>query len=156
MKLNKLFLLSFFVIVFCTPNFAINRVLEDSVEVIEDFEKLYHSGDFYFGGQPSLETLQWLKTQGVETVINLRSESEIEKFTKTGFNEKNILKEIGVEYISIPMSGRASYTRETLEQFADALSAAEGKVYIHCAGCGRVTYVMMAYLIEYQNYTVNK
>lgn len=31
----------------------------DSVEVIKEFKNFYKSGNFYFGGQPTLEAINW-------------------------------------------------------------------------------------------------
>ena len=45
----------------------------DTVEVIKDFKNLYRYQNFYLSGQPTLESLQWLKSQGVTKIINLRS-----------------------------------------------------------------------------------
>jgi uncharacterized protein (TIGR01244 family) len=130
--------------------------LEDSVYKIEEYKNLYQSGDYFFSGQPTYEALEWMKSQGIKKVINLRSESENEEFVSGSFNEEHIAKGFGMEYISIPMSGRGAYSPETLEKFKNALEETEGKVLIHCAGAGRVTYVMMAYLIKYQDYSIEK
>lgn len=127
----------------------------DSVQVIEEFKNFYRSGDYYFGGQPTLEAINWLKSEGVELIINLRSEKENEKFTSTAFNEKDLLKESGIEYISIPVSYPDSYTPETIEKFTEALNNFQGKVFIHCASSGRVKLLFMAYLVKHKNYTLN-
>lgn len=35
----------------------------DSVEIIQDHKNLYRYQNFYLGGQPTLETLLWLKSR---------------------------------------------------------------------------------------------
>jgi len=60
----------------------------DSVTVVEKFNNLYKSGDYYFGGQPSIEMLNWLKSEGVIIVLNLRSDKEMEQYTEMSYNEK--------------------------------------------------------------------
>ena len=72
---------------------------------------------------------------------------------KKAFNEENLLKEYGIEYILIPVSYPDSYNPKTLKKFAEVLNNYEGKVLIHCKGAGRVRSFFIAYLIEYQNYT---
>lgn len=128
----------------------------DSVEVIKEFKNFYKSGDYYFGGQPTLEAINWLKAEGVKLFINLRTDSENEKFTKTAFNEENLLNNIGIQYISIPVSYPNSYNPETLQKFIDALANYDGKIFIHCASGGRVKYFFMAYLIESKGYSLNE
>jgi uncharacterized protein (TIGR01244 family) len=130
--------------------------LADSVTKLEDFKALYVSGDFFFAGQPTLEAFKYLTEQGVKKVINLRSEKENETFTKDAFNEEKLVKKLGMDYISIPIAGRKDYTPESLKKFAKALSSYDGKVLIHCAGAGRVSYFMMAWLIEYHDYSADK
>ncbi|MCK5169405.1 MAG: dual specificity protein phosphatase family protein [Bacteroidales bacterium] len=87
--------------------------------------------------------------------INLRSDSENEKFTKTALNEENLLNDLGIQYISIPVSYPDSYNPETLQIFTEALENHEGKVFIHCASGGRVRYFFMAYLVESKAYSLN-
>ncbi len=127
----------------------------DSVEVIKEFKNFYKSGNYYFGGQPTLEAINWLKSEGVKLFINLRTDSENEKFTKTAFNEGNLLNNIGIQYISIPVSYPDSYNPETLQTLTGALTNHEGKVFIHCASGGRVKYFFMAYLVQSKGYSLN-
>ena len=89
-------------------------------------------------------------------VINLRSDKENKSFTEEAFNEGRIVKKLGMKYISIPVAERKDYSPESLSKFAEAIKSYKGKVLIHCAGAGRVGYFMMAYLIKYQNYSVDK
>lgn len=127
----------------------------DSVEVIKEFKNFYKSGNYYFGGQPTFEAINWLKSEGVKLFINLRTDSENEKFTKTAFNEENLLNNIGIQYISIPVSYPDSYNPETLQIFIGALANHEDKIFIHCASGGRVKYFFVAYLVESKGYSLN-
>ncbi|MCG6188932.1 fused DSP-PTPase phosphatase/NAD kinase-like protein [Maribellus maritimus] len=117
---------------------------------------LYQSGNLFFSGQPNLETFEWLKTQEVDLIINLRSEKENDEFAKSAFNEKERAAILGMKYISIPVLGNDSYTKENLIKFGDALNSRYNKVFIHCASCGRVSNFMIAYLVQYQNYEMNE
>lgn len=126
------------------------------VEKINGYENFYKSGDFYFAGQPNLEAFKWLKQEGVKTIINLRSNDENKEFEKLAFSEDEMAKELEFKYITIPMKGKDAFNPKTLKAFTDAVEAAEGKVLVHCKAAGRVTLVMMAYLIESKGYTMEE
>lgn len=158
----KLFISSILILAFCQTlsSKELNSNKEsDSLEPvvkIEEFKNFFKSGNYYFGGQPTLESLDWLKSEGVGVVINLRTEDENEDYANYAYNEENIVKEKGIEYISLPISYPDSYNPETLAQFSEILKKNDGKVFIHCRSCGRVTYFFMAYLVEYKEYSLNE
>lgn len=127
----------------------------DSVITNEDFNNFYKSGDYFFGGQPSIEAFDWLKKEGVQIVINLRSERENEKHIISAFNEERVVRELEMKYVSLPMDGMEAYTPSTLEEFTKILYENTGKVFIHCGSCYRVTYLMMAWLIQ-EDYPIEK
>jgi protein tyrosine phosphatase (PTP) superfamily phosphohydrolase (DUF442 family) len=54
------------------------------------------------------------------------------------------------------MSGQAAFNPETLEAFSSILKESKGKVFIHCYGCYRVTYLMMAWLIKSRGYSIDE
>ncbi|MCD4711246.1 MAG: hypothetical protein K8R52_10390, partial [Bacteroidales bacterium] len=89
----------------------------DSVEVIEDYENLFRFDNFYLSGQPTLELLRWLKSQGVTKIINLRSGEENTTFAEEAYNEEAVAKELGFEYKNIPVEGITDYTPEKLQDF---------------------------------------
>ncbi len=126
----------------------------DSITIIEEYKDMYRSGDYYFSGQPSLEVLQWIKSEGITLIINLRTEDENKTYGETAFHEENMVTNMGLEYFSVPLGGSDGYSEESLSEFAEILEHHEGKVLIHCLSCYRVTYLMMAYLIEYEDYSV--
>jgi protein tyrosine phosphatase (PTP) superfamily phosphohydrolase (DUF442 family) len=128
--------------------------LENPVAV-EGKKNLFKSGCFYFGGQPNLETLRWLQSEGVNVVINLRSENENKDFAENSFNEESWVKELGMSYYSLPVGDKDCYCPATVEKFAGILKANSGKALIHCLSAGRVTYLWMAYLVRYRNYSLN-
>jgi protein tyrosine phosphatase (PTP) superfamily phosphohydrolase (DUF442 family) len=123
-----------------------------TIEKLDFAPNLFKSEKLFFSGQPSLGTLEWLEEQGVDLVINLRSDKENEDFSTSYFNEKEQVLKLGMKYISIPIDGYDSYTTENVALFAKALESKHKKVLIHCASCGRVSYFMMAYLVDYKDY----
>jgi protein tyrosine phosphatase (PTP) superfamily phosphohydrolase (DUF442 family) len=124
--------------------------------LLNEKENLFRAGDFYLGGQPSEETLRLLKEQGVKMIINLRSEKEMEVFKEKGYNEDSLAADLGMEYKLLPISGSDAYNPENLEAFAEMVNDYPGKVFIHCYGCYRATYLLLAWMIEYRGYTVEE
>ena len=127
------------------------------IQKLEDIAiNMFQSENMFFSGQPNLETLEWLKNQGVDLVINLRSKNENKDFSESAFNEKNAAIKFGMKYISIPISGNESYTKENLTKLGNALSSSYNKVLIHCRSCGRVSDFMIAYLVHYKGYELSE
>jgi len=129
-----------------------NSVVE--VETIDEFSNLYRYEHYYISGQPSLDALKWIQSQGVTRVINLSSESENEDFAYYSFEEGAVVGELGMEYHAIPVSGRSGYTPENLSRMGELISDGE-KVLIHCSGAGRATSFLMGYLVLFKGYTLD-
>lgn len=130
-------------------------VKTDSVEIIKDFKGSFKYQNFYLSAQPSLEALHWYKTQGANTIINLRTEKENKAYADYAFNEENMAIELGFVYHSLPIGGSKDYTPENLEAFAKLIES-DKKMLIHCRSAGRVTILFMAYLIKYKGYSANE
>ena len=90
----------------------------DSVYKVEGKKDLFRSTNFYFGGQPTLEILRWLKSEGVTLVVNLRSAKENKDFAETAFNEESVVRELGMAYVSIPLGEKPSYRPQAVDTFA--------------------------------------
>jgi len=134
---------------------SLNEAPIDSVYKVEGKKDLYRSTNFYFGGQPNLETMRWLKSEGVTMVVNLRSEKENKDFAETAFNEENMARELGMAYVSVPLGERPSYRPQAVDTFALVLKAHTGKAFVHCLSGGRATYMWMAYLVRHRGYSLN-
>jgi uncharacterized protein (TIGR01244 family) len=113
------------------------------------FQAKYASvgSDLFIAGQPTEKALRDLKAKGVTTVINLRMPEEMKQI---GFDEAALLKELGMNYVHIPMRGTPEnpYGPKQLDQFAAALAAADGKVLLHCTVAWRASHIWAAYLIR--------
>jgi protein tyrosine phosphatase (PTP) superfamily phosphohydrolase (DUF442 family) len=127
----------------------------DSVYKVEGKKDLFRSTNFYFGGQPTLETLRWLKSEGVTLVVNLRAEKENKEFAETAFNEENIVRELGMAYVSIPLGEKPSYRPQAVDTFALELKGHTGKAFIHCLSAGRVSFMWAAYLVKHRGYALD-
>jgi protein tyrosine phosphatase (PTP) superfamily phosphohydrolase (DUF442 family) len=128
---------------------------KDSVEVITEFRNLYRYQNYFLGGQPTYEMLQWLKSQGVTKIINLRTERENSEFAAGSFNETAVAGQLGFDYSVFPVDGRNDYSTGKLEEFS-RLVTGEEIIFIHCASAGRVTNFFMGYLIKSKGSSVDE
>jgi protein tyrosine phosphatase (PTP) superfamily phosphohydrolase (DUF442 family) len=133
----------------------VNPIKMDTVEVVSDFKNLYRYQNYYIGGQPTFELLQWLHARGARIIINLRSEKENADFFAGAFNEVNICKDLGFEYYSIPIDGPKDYTPAKLDTLSVLLKKND-QIFLHCASGGRSTDFFMAFLVKTKGYSVNQ
>jgi len=128
----------------------------DQAVKVEDFKDVFQTGKFFIAGQPDMKIMQWMKSNGVTLVVNLRTEQENQEIASKGFAEANVIKELGMTYFLLPIGSKESYGPQSVDKLAEALKSADGKVLIHCASAGRATYLWMAYLVRYQGKTINQ
>ena len=104
--------------------------------------------DVFIGGQPTERALRELRAQGVTTVVNLRTPPEMT--TRVPFDEAALVKELGMQYVYLPMRGTPEfpYSPEALKSFAAAMTGATGKVLLHCTVAWRASHLWAAYLIQ--------
>jgi uncharacterized protein (TIGR01244 family) len=109
--------------------------------------------DVFISGQPTERALRELREQGVTTVVNLRSPPEM---IRVPFDEAALVKELGMEYVYLPMRGTPElpYSPEAVKKFATAMTNAKGKVLLHCTIAWRASHLWAAYLIQYRNVPV--
>lgn len=102
--------------------------------------------DLFIAGQPTEEGLRSLRAQGVTTVVNLRTPEEMQR---VGFDEKALAAELGMKYVYLPVRGNEQYpyAPATVDQFAEALRQANGRVLLHCTIAWRASHLWAAYLI---------
>jgi len=115
------------------------------------------SDDLYISGQPTQEAFVKLKSEGVTTVINLRTQKEMDNRDYVPFNEETFLDSLGMNYVHIPLGGPDTpYNNEALLKFEDALNQAEGKVLLHCTVGRRASHMFAAYLIQVKGFEPDK
>lgn len=85
------------------------------------------------GGQPTDEQLAALRDAGYQTIINLRHPNE-----NGTQGEAEKVAELGMTYVSLPISGAADLTRENASALAAALEQAARPVLLHCGSSNRV------------------
>jgi uncharacterized protein (TIGR01244 family) len=110
--------------------------------------------DVFISGQPTDRGLRDLRAQGVTTVVNLRTPEEMSK--RVPFDEAAVIKELGMEYVYLPMRGTSEfpYSPAAVKSFAAAMSSAKGKVLLHCTIAWRASHLWAAYLIQYRDVPV--
>jgi len=110
--------------------------------------------DMFISGQPTERALRDLRGQGVTTVVNLRTPEEMS--TRVSFDEAALVKNLGMEYVYVPVRGNAEfpYSPAAVKSFAAAMSGAKGKVLLHCTIAWRASHLWAAYLIQYRDVPV--
>jgi uncharacterized protein (TIGR01244 family) len=110
--------------------------------------------DLFISGQPTERGLRELRRQGVTTVVNLRTPEEM---AQIGFDEAAVAKELGMNYVYLPVRGNAQfpYSPATLKAFTGAMTGANGKVLLHCTIAWRASHLWGAYLIAERGLSVD-
>ena len=92
----------------------------------------------YFGGQPSQEDFRSVAERGIKTVINLRTQPEVDGLE---FDEKAAVEGAGMSYVHIPLNGREGLGPEGLKELSELLDDPEKHpVLLHCGSSNRVGY----------------
>lgn len=102
----------------------------------------------YRGGQPKAEGFEWLKRQGVKTIINLRMEHD----------ERREIEALGLNYVYIPMDARDEVPMSTLRMFLDTLSDPDRQpVFVHCQrGADRTGFMVGVYRVAREGWSAKK
>lgn len=120
-------------------------------------EVIAQSDDLFISGQPDEDSFARLKSEGVTTIVNLRTPSEMSNREYVPFDEQAVVDSLGLRYVHIPLGGdEYPYTPDAVKKFADAVDSAKGKVLLHCTVARRASYMWAAYLIMYKNFTPDK
>jgi protein tyrosine/serine phosphatase len=104
----------------------------------------------YRGGQPELEGFEFLKNKGIKTVINLRTEN----------GEEQIVKELGLNYIHIPISIKmwSKIPNAAIQEYFKVLNdPANYPIFFHCRrGADRTGALAGFYRIAVQGWEPKK
>jgi len=89
----------------------------------------YHavSSGVFRGGQPSLAGLSKLKEQGIKTIVSFRTSRQVIQI------ESKETERLGMQFVSIPLSGIGKPSDETVERFLSVVQDPSMQpVFIHC------------------------
>jgi uncharacterized protein (TIGR01244 family) len=103
------------------------------------------TGDVVFGSQPSPATLQYLRDQGVTTVVSTRGLTELE------WDERAQVESLGMRFVHIPMENPVlGISDAQVAAFDSVLTGQQGRVLLHCSSGNRVAGLWGAWLAERQ------
>ena len=142
-------------LMFAAPAFAEEPIKFPEKLQRTDFQAMIaDAGPLYVAGQPTEAALREMVAGGVKTIINLRTQQEMDNRKQVPYDEAAVLKELGVTYVHIPLGGPDTpYTPEAVEKFAKAFEGANGKVLLHCTVAWRASHMWAAYLVKHKGYT---
>lgn len=89
--------------------------------------------DVATAGRPAPEHFALAKSRGVTRVINLCPPAE-----PCAYQEDQLVQQLGLEYVNIPVAGGGDLTADNARKLADALAGLQGKALVHCASSNRV------------------
>lgn len=97
-------------------------------------------GDLYLAGQFEKEDLEKIQAQGINRVISLRDEGEID------WDEKELVEAAGLEYISIPISGIDGFSDEVFGEIRKLLGN-DQPTLMHCGSGVRVAIAWLPFRV---------
>ena len=121
------------------PGLVAGFILLASVAVAQpqDFSSIKNflrvNEQYCTGGQPTMDELAKLKTEGIKAIINLRRPTEY-----NAEEEAAKAKELGLRYVNIPVSV-AEPKDEQADEFLKVTSDPQNRpAFIHCGSANRV------------------
>jgi tyrosine-protein phosphatase SIW14 len=121
-----------------------------TVTGIHNFGKI--SDQLYRGGQPRSGSVEQLKKLGVTTIVDLRGEDPSERD-----HEKRDADALGIQFVSIPVSGWKAPTQAQVTQFLSILADPKQKVFVHCHfGEDRTGVFVATYRIAVQQWSAEQ
>lgn len=117
-------------VVSCATNY---RVDVGSITSAEIANLSVQENLVFASGQPTQEQIGILASSGIKHVISLRTPGEID------WSESEVVQAEGMEFYSIPTSGRDGVTPENAETLEQLLARLDGQpVLVHCGTSNRV------------------
>lgn len=103
---------------------------------------VHRLGKVYLAGQPSADDFAIAKKDGIKTVINLRTPGEMR------FDEKGVLKGLGLEYHYLPFAAPDTLKDEIFEKSLKVLGDKKKQpVLLHCASANRVGAIWLVHRV---------
>jgi protein tyrosine/serine phosphatase len=116
---------------------------------IPRFQKV--ADGFYRGGQPDQAGFEFLKKEGIKTIINLRDEDD---------RERSVVNKLGMNYVHLPMSVSffSKIAQKDIKAYFDLLNdPANYPIFIHCRrGADRTGAMVGFYRIAVQGWDGKK
>ncbi len=94
---------------------------------------LHVFGNIYLAGQPQKDDFKILKERGLKTIINMRTDGEI------NFDEKKVVEDLGLKYVHIPYRSASQLTDAYFDNVRKLFkSSKDGAIMVHCGSANRV------------------
>ena len=102
------------------------------------------AGELRFLGQPSADELAQLRDEGIDIVVNLRPDSEMD------WDEAAVAAGLGLDYYSVPIArSGAAFERESIERISAIVDANPDRdIVLHCSSGNRVAAWYAVYLVQ--------
>jgi len=120
-----------FLLILAISTVAVSAQIQSEQPAIFNFTRV--SDQYCTGGQPKLEALAKLKSEGVKSILNLRQPSE-----HRAADEEAKAKELGLKYFNIPVVYAAPKEEQATEFLKITDDPANRPVFIHCTAAIRV------------------
>lgn len=139
---------------FCVPAMAQTpkpgaAAQRENVKGIDNFAQV--SSFLFRGAQPSDAAYATLKQMGINVVVDFRNEQgEIAR-------EKKAVQAVGMQFVSLPWSGRGEPTHDEVITFLNLMHNPQGKkVFVHCRqGRDRTGMMVALYRLTFDHWTVD-
>ena len=97
--------------------------------------------NLFLTGQFTSEDMPSIKSAGIERIISLRTEGEVQ------WNERSVVEASGLEFVSIPFSGQAALTDAVFARVRSLLKDNTAGTMLHCGSANRVGSVWLPYRV---------
>ena len=105
-------------------------------------KRLHTLGGVFLASQPSADDFKLAASSGVKTVVNLRTDGELD------WDEKSVVEGLGMTYHHVPFRAPETLTEEVLDETRRLLSASDNKpLLLHCASANRVGAIWLAHRV---------
>lgn len=113
----------------------------DEVASIRNFTAI--DGTLWRGGAVTRDQYRALADAGVETIIDLRAEDDLDV-------PEDLLAVLGLRLVVLPIRDGQAPSPTEVQRFLDVVNATDGRVYLHCgAGVGRTGTLAAAYSVAH-------
>lgn len=113
----------------------------ESLSNTGSFSHFVKVGDLFVSSKvDSNEQISFIKSHGIESVVDLKSESE------SSFHDKEEFVKEGIDYYHFPISNLKDVSFDDLVEFDKKLKSINGKTLIYCMSGNRVGALMALYL----------
>lgn len=113
-----------------------------SMKVLSTFDGIL------LGGQPGPGDIELLKASGVTTVVNMRSDPEMERIeSEQGFAEQSAVEQSGIAYVHLPVRKPEEFDKPLFDSYRKVFNETPRPFLLHCGSANRVGAVWLAWRV---------